>query len=178
MNPDLAMGDELLKKTGAGNLFMVFGEPDIDVRDAGTASSTVEIRGLDVYDPTTGEVRSARRSTTSPPGSSTPTTTARLLRPPRLLHRRRRPLRQAPPRPQGRHRRRGLGDAQLDGLTPVPAPDDGQDRRQGHQPLRRRGHEGPERLTSPRWTRSVGPRRAARDGSSAHGQRAERVTAN
>ena len=35
MNPDLAMGDELLKKTGAGNLFMVFGEPDIDVRAAG-----------------------------------------------------------------------------------------------------------------------------------------------
>ena len=32
MNPDLAMGNELLKKTGAGNLFMVFGEPDVDVR--------------------------------------------------------------------------------------------------------------------------------------------------
>ena len=31
MNPDLAMGDELLKKTGAGNLFMVFGEPDVDI---------------------------------------------------------------------------------------------------------------------------------------------------
>jgi len=31
MNPDLAMGDELLKKTGAGNLFMVFGEPDVVV---------------------------------------------------------------------------------------------------------------------------------------------------
>ena len=29
MNPDLAMGDELLKKTGAGNLFTVFGEPDV-----------------------------------------------------------------------------------------------------------------------------------------------------
>src|SRR6185437_11362236 len=29
MNNDLAMGDELLKKTGAGNLFMVFGEPDV-----------------------------------------------------------------------------------------------------------------------------------------------------
>jgi adenine-specific DNA-methyltransferase len=29
MNPDLAMGDELLKKTGSGNLFMVFGQPDI-----------------------------------------------------------------------------------------------------------------------------------------------------
>ena len=34
MNPDLAMGDELLKKTGAGNLFMVFGEPDVDDHDA------------------------------------------------------------------------------------------------------------------------------------------------
>ncbi len=32
MNPDLAMGDELLKKTGAGNLFMVFGEPDVDIK--------------------------------------------------------------------------------------------------------------------------------------------------
>ena len=31
MNPDLAMGDELLKKTGAGNLFMVFGEPDVEI---------------------------------------------------------------------------------------------------------------------------------------------------
>ncbi len=31
MNPDLSMGDELLKKTGAGNLFMVFGEPDVTV---------------------------------------------------------------------------------------------------------------------------------------------------
>ncbi len=30
INPDLAMGD-LLKKTGAGNLFMVFGEPDLIV---------------------------------------------------------------------------------------------------------------------------------------------------
>jgi len=33
MNPDLAMGDELLKKTGAGNLFMVFGEPDVEIRE-------------------------------------------------------------------------------------------------------------------------------------------------
>lgn len=57
MNPDLAMGDELLKKTGAGNLFMVFGEPDIDVRQE-DAKVVVEIRGLDVYDPTTGEIRS------------------------------------------------------------------------------------------------------------------------
>lgn len=69
-NPDLAMGDDLLKKTGAGNLFMVFGEPDIviDTVQVGPdhpsgvpegEALTVEVRGLDVYDPTRGEVRSA-----------------------------------------------------------------------------------------------------------------------
>ena len=59
MNPDLAMGDELLKKTGAGNLFMVFGEPDLDVQTDKDGQVTVEIRGLDVYGPTTGEIRSS-----------------------------------------------------------------------------------------------------------------------
>ena len=59
MNPDLAMGDELLKKTGAGNLFMVFGEPDLEVTTAKDGQMVVEIRGVDVYDPTTGEIRSS-----------------------------------------------------------------------------------------------------------------------
>ena len=58
MNPDLAMGD-LLKKTGAGNLFMVFGEPDVEVKKTKDGQVTAEIRGLDVYDPTTGEIRSS-----------------------------------------------------------------------------------------------------------------------
>lgn len=58
-NPDLAMGEELLKKTGAGNLFMVFGEPDLDVRRQKEGKLVVEIRGVDVYDPTTGEIRSS-----------------------------------------------------------------------------------------------------------------------
>ena len=58
VNPDLAMGDALLKATGAGNLFTVFGEPDIAVEKTGEGV-VVEIRGLDVYDPTTGTVRSS-----------------------------------------------------------------------------------------------------------------------
>jgi adenine-specific DNA-methyltransferase len=57
MNPDLAMGGDLLKKTGAGNLFMVFGAPDVHITRAND-DVQVEIRGVDVYDPTTGEVRS------------------------------------------------------------------------------------------------------------------------
>ena len=58
MNPDLAMGDELLKKTGAGNLFMVFGEPDLSLDPQPDGRLIVTLRGLDVYDPTTGEIRS------------------------------------------------------------------------------------------------------------------------
>lgn len=57
MNPDLAMGDELLKKTGAGNLFTVFGEPDTKI-ERKNGELTVTIRGVDVFDPATGEVRS------------------------------------------------------------------------------------------------------------------------
>ena len=59
MNPDLVMGDELLKKTGAGNLFMVFGEPDVQIKKRENGQILVEIKGVDVYDPTTGQIRSA-----------------------------------------------------------------------------------------------------------------------
>ena len=57
MNADLVMGEEL-KKTGTGNLFTVFGEPDIVVRESEGGELIVELRGVDVYDPTTGELRS------------------------------------------------------------------------------------------------------------------------
>jgi adenine-specific DNA-methyltransferase len=56
MNADLLMGEEL-KKTGAGNLFTVFGEPDIGWNET-DEGIVVDLRGVDVYDPTTGEVRS------------------------------------------------------------------------------------------------------------------------
>ena len=59
MNPDLAMGDELLKKTGTGNLFMVFGEPDVEIKKQKNGQIVIEIKGVDVYDPTTGQIRSA-----------------------------------------------------------------------------------------------------------------------
>ena len=58
MNPDLAMGDELLKKTGVGNLFMVFGEPDVEIKKK-SGQIVATLKGLDVYDPTTGQIRSS-----------------------------------------------------------------------------------------------------------------------
>jgi adenine-specific DNA-methyltransferase len=56
MNADLLMGEEL-RKTGAGNLFTVFGEPDIAWHET-EDGIVVDLKGVDVYDPTTGEVRS------------------------------------------------------------------------------------------------------------------------
>lgn len=57
MNPDLHMAGEL-KNTGKGNLFTVFGEPDIDVLDEPDGRIAVRVNGVDIYDPNTGEVRS------------------------------------------------------------------------------------------------------------------------
>jgi len=58
MNQDLRMADKL-KATGAGNLFVVFGEPDIIIHELKDDMLKVEIRGMDIFDPTTGEVRSS-----------------------------------------------------------------------------------------------------------------------
>jgi adenine-specific DNA-methyltransferase len=57
MNADLHMADDL-KNTGKGNLFVIFGEPDIDILPADGGKVQVRINGVDVFDPTTGEVRS------------------------------------------------------------------------------------------------------------------------
>src|SRR5207344_3623891 len=55
MNPDLLIGDTL-KNTGTGNLFMIFGEPDIAIARNAEGKVVVEINGVDVYDPTTGQI--------------------------------------------------------------------------------------------------------------------------
>jgi adenine-specific DNA-methyltransferase len=57
MNADLHMADDL-KTTGKGNLFVVFGEPDIELLDAEDGRVRVKLNGVDVFDPSTGEVRS------------------------------------------------------------------------------------------------------------------------
>lgn len=57
MNPDLHMAEDL-KNTGKGNLFVVFGEPDVEILDAPGGEIRVKVHGVDVFDPTTGEIRS------------------------------------------------------------------------------------------------------------------------
>jgi len=58
MNPDLHMAGDL-KNTGKGNLFVVFGEPDIDIETLGDGSLQVRVNGVDVFDPNTGDIRSS-----------------------------------------------------------------------------------------------------------------------
>lgn len=67
INPDLSMGD-LLKKTGSGNLFLAFGEPEVKIHEVKDPKGLerplgsllqVEILGLDVYDPVKSEIRSS-----------------------------------------------------------------------------------------------------------------------
>ena len=57
MNADLHMANDL-KNTGKGNLFVIFGEPDIDILDTKDDQIQVKINGVDVFHPNTGEVRS------------------------------------------------------------------------------------------------------------------------
>jgi adenine-specific DNA-methyltransferase len=57
MNADLHMADDL-KNTGKGNLFVIFGEPDIDILPAPNGQIQVKVNGVDVFHPNTGEVRS------------------------------------------------------------------------------------------------------------------------
>ena len=62
MNADLHMAEDL-KNTGKGNLFVIFGEPDIDIlplpaENGGEEQFQVKLNGVDVFDPRTGKVRS------------------------------------------------------------------------------------------------------------------------
>jgi len=57
MNADLHMSDDL-KNTGKGNLFVIFGEPDITILEEKDGKVRVKVNGVDVFHPNTGEVRS------------------------------------------------------------------------------------------------------------------------
>ncbi|SHO61168.1 adenine-specific DNA-methyltransferase [Pseudoxanthobacter soli DSM 19599] len=57
INPDMHMSEEL-KNTGRGNMFVVFGEPDVEILDDGGEDIRVKVHGIDVFDPNTGDIRS------------------------------------------------------------------------------------------------------------------------
>jgi adenine-specific DNA-methyltransferase len=59
MGNDLHLADSLRSQTNNANLFVIFGEPDITIHNDEDGRVRVEILGLDIFDPTTGEVRSS-----------------------------------------------------------------------------------------------------------------------
>jgi len=58
MNADLHMAEDL-KNTGKGNLFVIFGEPDIDLMTDPDGRMRIKIKGIDVFKPQLGRVESS-----------------------------------------------------------------------------------------------------------------------
>ncbi len=153
MNPDLAMGDELLKKTGAGNLFMVFGEPDVDDHEAEGRQARRRDQGRRRLRPDHRR-RSAASSTddiacwfidTDYNGESFFVRHAYFTGADEPYDKLKRALRAE------------IDEAAWSTLyctvsRPFAPPATGQDRRQGHQPLRRRGAEGVRDLNLVIWS--------------------------
>ena len=125
MNPDLHMSEEL-KNTGAGNLFIVFGEPDVEWKFNDEGKIIVEVLGVDVFDPKTGEVRASRQRRHRRLVHRHRLYRGKLLRPPRLFYGRERSVQVAQNQPEGRDRQRSLGKRSIATFSqPFPRPSTG-----------------------------------------------------
>ncbi len=120
MNADLHMSDDL-KNTGKGNLFVIFGEPDITLIPEKNDQVRVKVNGVDVFHPNTGEVRSDRIEalTIFLLLHRHRLQRRKLLRPPRLLPGRQRPLQSPQNNPESRNQRRSLVNPQQRHFAPV-----------------------------------------------------------
>ena len=142
MNPDLHMAGEL-KNTGSGNLFVVFGEPDIAIEPVGDEQIRVRIKGVDVFKPQTGEIESGGPDTIALWFIDTDyNEESFFVRHAYFLGAATDPYKALKTTLQGRDRRGSLGEPQQRHLAPVPQTQIRPHRRQGHQPPRRRGDEG------------------------------------
>jgi adenine-specific DNA-methyltransferase len=54
INADLLMGN-LLKTSKSSQIFSIFGKPDVALSPPGAEGYTVAVRGVDIYDPNTGD---------------------------------------------------------------------------------------------------------------------------
>lgn len=141
MNADLHMADDL-RSTGKGNLFVVFGEPDIDLRELPDGHLQVEVKGVDVFHPNTGEVRSDGPEGIAllVPGHGLQRGV--LFRQTSLLPRRHGPLPVPENHVESRNQRRRLADPPQRNLKTLPQTHLRPNSRKGNQPPRRRSHEG------------------------------------
>ena len=141
INPDLHMAGEL-KNTGKGNLFIIFGEPDVDWEPLPDDKLQVRVKGVDVFDPQYRRHPLRRHQVDRRLVHRHRLQRGELLRPPRLLPGRQRSLQEPEDRAPRRDRRSRLGDVISGGVAAVQPPDERPDRGEGDQPLRGRSDEG------------------------------------
>jgi adenine-specific DNA-methyltransferase len=161
MNPDLHMAGEL-KTTSKGNLFVVFGEPDIDILSEPDGMIRVKVNGVDVFNPATGEIRAGDRRNPLRRHQGHRLLVHRhglqrreLLRPPCLLPRRQRSLQVSQDGATRGDRRRCVANALRRHVTALPATRDRPHRGEGDQSLRRRSAEGFWSMTEYAWLQSL-----------------------
>ena len=150
MNADLHMAGDL-KNTGKGNLFVIFGEPDIEiipVQENGAQARQIQVKvnGVDVFHPNTGEIRSD-----GPDGiacwfvDTDYNEESFFVRHAYFLGAND-PYKALKDHPQDGDPPRRLGNPAQRHLPPLRPPRLRPHRRQGHQPPRRRSNEGLPRL--------------------------------
>ena len=136
MNADLHMADDL-KNTGKGNLFVIFGEPDIDVLDVGGDQfpGASERRRRVPPQLRRGAQRRTRRHRLLVCRYGLQS--RELLRSPRIFLGRQRPIQVAQDHPSRRDQRGGMGVASQRHVAPLRQTLNWPHRREGHQPPRR-----------------------------------------
>ena len=148
MNPDLLIGDTAQEDRGRQPVHGLRRARHRHHPTTPTARSIVEVKGVDVYDPTTGQIRSSSTDDIACWFIDTDYNGESFFVRHAYFTRGRRPLRKAQARPAGRDRRgRMVGPLQHQ-EPPLRHAGERQDRRQGDQPLRRRGVEGLRGLKS------------------------------
>ena len=142
MNPDLHMAGEL-KNTGAGNLFVVFGEPDIAIEPVGRRPDPGQDQGRRCVQAADRRDRVRRPRHDRAAGSSTPTTTRKASSSATPISSApNRPLQGAEDDPARPRSTRKPGRASTATPPALPETQIRPHRRQSHQPPRRRGDEG------------------------------------
>ena len=136
MNPDLHMSEEL-KNTGAGNLFVVFGEPDIEWNFDDDGNIIVEVLGIDVFDPKTGEVRASGKDDIAAWFIDTDYNEESFFVRHAYFMGANDPFQVPENQPEGRDRQGSLGNALPRQIPSVRAAINRSLRGQGHQPFRR-----------------------------------------
>ena len=141
MNADLHMADDL-KNTGKGNLFVIFGEPDIDILPDGGRPVSGEGQRRGCFQPQTGEVRSDNADGIACWFIDTDYNEESFFVRHAYFLGANDPLQRAEDHAESRDQRRGLGDPQQRHLAAVRQAEVRPDRGQGDQPSRGRGDEG------------------------------------